>query len=75
MGYKKLECQELVSQLQSYILQDHPYNATYLSGSDTPLKWWNTYFTSSKQLQDLAIQLFLITSNAAACERVWSLVR
>ncbi len=55
MGYKKLECQELVSQLYSYILQDHPYNAPYLSGSDTPLKWWNTYFTSSKQLQDLAI--------------------
>ena len=42
MGNRKLECQELVSQLRSYILQEHPYNAPYLPGSDTPLKWWST---------------------------------
>jgi len=74
MGNKKLECQELVSQLRSYILQEHPYNTPYLPGSDTPLKWWNTCFTSSRQLQDLAIKIFSITPNAAACERVWSSV-
>jgi hypothetical protein len=74
MGYKKIDCQELVAQLRSYILQDHPYNAPYLPGSDTPLKWWNTCFTNSTQLQNLAIQLFSITPNAASCERVWSTV-
>ncbi len=70
MEYKKLKYQELVSQLHFYILQDHSYNAPYLPRSDTSLKWWNTCFTSSKQLQDLAIQLFSITLNAAACKRV-----
>jgi hypothetical protein len=74
MGNKKLECQELVSQLRSYILQEHPYNTPYLSDNDTPLKWWSTCFTNLRQLQDLAIQLFSITPNAAACERVWSSV-
>ena len=38
------------------------------------MKWWSTCFINLRQLQDLAIQLFSIIPNAAACERVWSSV-
>ena len=64
----------MVSQLRDYKLKEPPYNAPYIKDNDTPLKWWNTCFTSSRQLQDLAIKIFSITPNAAACERVWSSV-
>ena len=39
IGNKKLEYQELVSQLHSYILQEYSYNASYLQNSNIPLKW------------------------------------
>jgi hypothetical protein len=72
MGYSKNSCSELISQLRIYKLKETPYNLSYLEGSDTPLKWWNTCFSTQNQLQQLAIQLFLITPHAASCERIWS---
>jgi hAT family C-terminal dimerisation region len=72
MGYNKNSCSELISQLRIYKLKEAPYNLSYLEGSDTPLKWWNTCFSTQNQLQQLAIQLFSITPHAASCERIWS---
>ena len=74
MGYNKNSCNELISQMRNYILQEPPFNSPYIPINDTPLKWWNTCFTSGNQLQTLAIKLFSITSHATSCERTWSSV-
>jgi hypothetical protein len=72
MGHSKISCAELISQLRNYKLNEHPYNIPYFPGNDTPLKWWNTCFSTQLQLQNLAIMLFSITPHAANCERIWS---
>jgi hypothetical protein len=74
MGHNRNSCAELISEIRNYILLTPPYNAPYICGSDTPLKWWNTCFSLNNQLQTLAIKLFSITPHAASCERIWSSV-
>jgi hypothetical protein len=55
-------------------LNEPPFNISYLPNHDTPLKWWNTCFSSQNRLQTLAIMLFSITPHVASCERVWSTI-
>ena len=39
MGYNKIKCTELLSQIRKYKLQKHPYNLPYVANNDTPLIW------------------------------------
>jgi hypothetical protein len=71
MGHKKKECNELISQLRNYKLNEIPYNVPYLYGEDNPLKWWRTCFSTTNHLQNFAITLFSISPHAASCERIW----
>ena len=68
MGYNKIKCTELLSQIQKYKLQKQPYNLPYVVNSDTPLIWWNTCYDSKNYLQNFAINIFSIIPSSASCE-------
>jgi len=57
--------------MRSYKLNEIPYNVPYLHEKDNPLRWWRTCFSTTNHLQKFAIILFLISSHAASCERIW----
>ena len=60
MGYGKIKCTELLSQIRKYKLQKHPYNLPYVSNNDTPLIWWNTCYDGKNYLQNFAIKIFSV---------------
>jgi hypothetical protein len=77
MGSKNRSKLDLLkAQLRQYACNETPYNDTYVTNIDTPLRWWKTCGDETKHnpgvLSTLAIKLFSVRPHAASCERIWS---
>jgi hypothetical protein len=73
---KKSDLNLLKAQLRQYACNEAPYNESYASDIDTPLRWWKTCGDGTKNnsgaLSTLAIKMFSLRPHAASCERIWS---
>ncbi|CAG8717340.1 16993_t:CDS:2, partial [Cetraspora pellucida] len=73
---KKSDLEILKAQLHQYACNEKPYNGSYVSTIDSPIRWWKTTGDGTKTkpgaLFFLAIKLFSVHPHAASCERVWS---
>ncbi|CAG8635523.1 7303_t:CDS:2, partial [Cetraspora pellucida] len=73
---KKSGLEMLKAQLRQYACNEEPYNGSYVSTIDSPVRWWKTtrdgIETKPGALSSLAIKLFSVRPHVASCERVWS---
>ncbi|RHZ83214.1 hypothetical protein Glove_99g229 [Diversispora epigaea] len=78
LGHSEESCLKLLMEMKLWKRNVAPYNLTYDTYQETPMKWWlsiNIQEDETDQLQELALLLFSIVPSQAVCERNFSMLK
>lgn len=77
LRYSKESCEQLLTEMRSWKRKAKPYDLTYNSARETPIKWWLSLNTDDdqEQLLQLALRLFSVVPSQAVCERNFSMLK
>ncbi|RHZ76441.1 hypothetical protein Glove_197g113 [Diversispora epigaea] len=78
LGHSEESCLKLLMEMRLWKRNVAPYNLTYDTYRETPMKWWlsiNIQEDETDQLQELALLLFSIVPSQAVCERNFSMLK
>jgi hypothetical protein len=78
LGHNEESCLKLLMEMRLWKRNVAPYNLTYDTYRETPMKWWlsiNIQEDETDQLQELALLLFSIVPSQAVCERNFSMLK
>ncbi|RHZ53295.1 hypothetical protein Glove_443g77 [Diversispora epigaea] len=78
LGNSEESCLNLLMEMRYWKRKVVPYDLSFNSIQETPMKWWlsiNVQENETDQLQELALLLFSIVPSQAVCERNFSMLK